>query len=173
MADSNANARGRLYADLHGISIEKSLGYGSDGTVWKTSRTALKVFHSSRIFTVELECYRRLQEAGVTEIYGFAVPQLAAHHDELLALEMSLVNPPYVLDFGKVTLDRRPDYPPATLAYVRAEQQEWWGELYPTIQAICADSNRSESTTPTQNLGTSCPKTGIRTSANERTSIAQ
>ncbi len=137
MADSNLEVRARLYGESQGISIEKSLGYGSDGSVWKTSRrTAVKVFHSSSIYAVELECYRRLQEAQVSEICGFAVPRLAAHSDELLAIEMSLVNPPYVLDFGKVALDRQPDYPPATIAYVRAEQQEWWGELYPTIQAI-------------------------------------
>jgi hypothetical protein len=137
MAASDLEVRARLYAEALGISIEKRLGYGSDGCVWKTSRrTAIKVFESSKIYEVELECYRRLERAGVTEICGFAVPRLASHSDELLVVEMSLVNPPYVLDFGKVTLDRQPDYPPATIAYAREEQKEWWGDLYPTIRSI-------------------------------------
>ena len=105
--------------------------------MWKTSRrTAVKVFQTAKTYAVELECYRRLQAAGITKICGYAIPRLASYDDNLLVIEMSLVNPPYVLDFGKVTLDRQPDYPPATIAYVREEQQEWWGDLYPTIRKI-------------------------------------
>jgi hypothetical protein len=105
--------RAELYAKSKSILIisQPVLGHGSDGTVWRTSRnTALKILIHEKNFQSELECYRRLQLAGVREIDDFAVPYLRGFDESLLAIEMTIVNPPYVLDFGKVYLDKPPPY---------------------------------------------------------------
>lgn len=163
MTNSDLEARARLYADSLGISIEKCLGYGSDGAVWKTNRrTAVKVFHSGKIYAVELECYHRLQEAGITEICGFAVPRLSSFDDKLLIIEMSLVNPPYVLDFGKVWLDRQPYYPPATIAYAVASNRSGGASTFQPCKKSSESSSRSAFSTPTPSRGISCRRTGTR-----------
>lgn len=52
----------------------------------------------------------RLKAANTREICGFAVPFLEGSDAALLAIEMSLVDAPYHLDFGKVYLDNPPSY---------------------------------------------------------------
>ncbi len=91
--------------------MKGKLGYGSDGTVWTTSRkSALKILGRPENYASEVEYYRRLREADTDEICGFAVPRLLECDEELLAIEMSIVQPPYLLDFGKVHLDHPPPY---------------------------------------------------------------
>lgn len=106
-----------------------SLGYGSDGTVWKTSRhTAIKALYDERRFGLELECYLRLKEADIHHIGLFDVPFLEDFERELLVLEISIVQPPYLLDFGKVYLD----FPPTHLydEQLLANAHEEWVERF-------------------------------------------
>ena len=93
------------------------LGFGEDGFVWRSiGMTAVKAFYRSRNYTVELDCYTRLSTwNGVTDLAGFAVPALLGHDDRLMVIEMGLVAPPCVLDFGKAYLDRPGDYPEGVL----------------------------------------------------------
>jgi len=87
------------------------LGHGSDGAVWRTSRNAaLKILEKQKNYDNELECYRRFQRADIVDIGGYSVPRLEDHDDDLRAIEMSIVDPPYLLDFGKVRLDVAPPY---------------------------------------------------------------
>lgn len=44
------------------------------------------------------------------------VPQLIGYNDDLLAIEMTIVSPPFCLDFGGAYLDRPPDYSPEVWA---------------------------------------------------------
>ncbi len=82
-----------------------------DGTIWRTSRhSAVKVFEHEKNFGDELECYQRFQTAGVEAISGFAVPELIGFHRQLQVLEIKIVSPPFLLDFGKVYLDSPPPY---------------------------------------------------------------
>lgn len=105
--------------------------------MWQTSRlTAIKAFHKEKNFELELDCYVRLKVAGLQSVCGFWVPQLIGHDRNLIVIEMSLVKPPYVLDFGKVHLDRQPDFSPEVLRDWREQQQELWGEHFPTVQKI-------------------------------------
>lgn len=79
------------------------LGYGSDGSVWTTSRhTAVKALYFQKNFDHELECYLRLKQANVRSIGLFDIPILEDFDKKLMVLEMSIVQPPYLLDFGKV-----------------------------------------------------------------------
>lgn len=126
-----------MYLESLGAAIVNPLGVGTDGAVWYTTRfTAVKAFHKPRNFELELECYRRLQATELQSICGFWVPQLIGHDASLLVIEMSIVKPPYVLDFGKVYLDRQPDFSTEVLHDWRQQQQELWGDLFPTVQSI-------------------------------------
>jgi hypothetical protein len=101
------------YAHSSDISLigKDMLGYGSDGSVWTSSRrTAIKACYDPKRFGLELECYRRLREANARRIGMFSVPYLEGFDDELLVIEITIVQPPYLLDFGKVYLDRAPTH---------------------------------------------------------------
>ncbi len=112
MSDSDLIVVAGQYAQSRSISLEdQRLGYGSDGVVWKTSRgTALKVHHIEKTYRVELASYRRLRDAKVINICGLSVPELIDSDDSFHAIEMTLVRPPYLLDFGKVYIDQPPPY---------------------------------------------------------------
>lgn len=117
--------------------IRKSLGFGQDGHVFLThSNTAVKVLSRPENFRLELACYERLEENGVNAIGMFAVPKLRDFSEELLAIEMSLVEPPFIVDFGKVRLDKRPDYSDEVMADWRAEYAERWGGDWPKIRSL-------------------------------------
>jgi hypothetical protein len=105
--------RAEQYAQSKGILLrrERPLGYGTDGTVWRTSRpSAVKALEHERNYRNEVRCYQRFAAAGIDELDGFAVPVLVDCDDALLIVEMSLVRPPFLLDFGKVYLDSPPPY---------------------------------------------------------------
>jgi len=48
--------------------------------------------------------YRRLAEHEVNRVGDFQVPELRSFHEGLLALEISVVFPPFLIDFGKSRL---------------------------------------------------------------------
>jgi hypothetical protein len=105
--------RAEEYANCRGIRILRQdfLGHGSDGAVWSTDKqSAVKAVERSQSYAVELESYRRLKRAGITKIGKFNVPILEGCDDRLQIIEMSIVQPPYLLDFGKVYLDTPPQY---------------------------------------------------------------
>lgn len=101
------------YCKLTGSSLipNPALGHGTDGSVWRTSnKTAVKAFYRAKNFQDELECYQRLKIAEITQIRELAVPTLEGSSCDLLVIEMSIVQRPYLLDFGKVYIDRPPPY---------------------------------------------------------------
>lgn len=82
-----------------------------DGTIWRTSRhSVVKTFEREQNYHDERECYRRFQESKVETISGFAVPAFIDDDFDLLVVELSIVRPPFLLDFGKVYLDTPPPY---------------------------------------------------------------
>ena len=53
------------YAKSRGIIAysKERLGYGSDGSVWETSRpSAIKVIQRPEVYRKEVECYKRLKK---------------------------------------------------------------------------------------------------------------
>lgn len=112
------------------------LGYGSDWAVWRTSReTALKILEKAESLRRELERYRRLQARGVRELAGFAIPFLEGSDERWLAIEMTIVEPPYLLDFGKVHLDAAPPYwnDRQIMAEAHAQWKERFGGDWPEV----------------------------------------
>lgn len=87
-------------------SIVDVVGGGKDGSVYKTSRrSAVKLIRDKSVYAKELAAYRILREHRVDAINQFDVPKLMSFHDDLLAIEMSIVNPPFIVDFASAILD--------------------------------------------------------------------
>ena len=86
------------------------LGAGKDGGVWPTDRTtAVKIHERAESYRAERNAYIRFRDVGLTDVNGFAVPELVGHDDDLLAIEMTMVSPPFVVDFASVVLDIDPE----------------------------------------------------------------
>jgi hypothetical protein len=104
VARRNSRLTGRLGFGIHGIV------FVMEGNAYP-GPAALKIHHSEEPYRREKEAYGRLNEAGILEIRAtFRVPQLIACDDDLLALEMTVVKPPFVLDFAGAYLDSAPEF---------------------------------------------------------------
>jgi hypothetical protein len=159
MVDLPSTQRAREYALRKRIVLDfdHPLGAGIDGEVWRSNRnTGVKVVQRQHNYHLELESYQRLGAAGVRELRGFSVPELVDFDDELLVVEMTIVSPPFILDFGKVHFDRRPEFSAETLAEWRESMQE----LMRTIGLKCGFSwpplNATACIILTPSLATSC-----------------
>lgn len=116
---------------------EEPFGYGTDGAIWRTHlETAVKLLLRERNYRVERDCYQRLQLHGVSDVAGFEIPQIIGFDDELFAIEMSIVSPPFILDFGKAYLDRWPQHTPEVMEDWVEAQQELWEDRWPEVQSI-------------------------------------
>ena len=103
----------RQYAALRGIQVDlqNPLGAGTDGSVWPTNRkSAIKALELEKNYRQELRCYQRLFELKIFRLEGLALPRLLDYDDSLLVIEMTIVEPPYLLDFGKAYLDESSPY---------------------------------------------------------------
>lgn len=132
-------SRAKDYADSRGILLigKDMLGYGSDGSVWHSSRrTAIKALYHQKNFDHELECYHRLKIAGVRRIGMFDVPFLEDFDSKLRIIEISIVQPPYLLDFGKVYLDQPPThlYDEQMMVNAREEWHERFGDRWSKVE---------------------------------------
>jgi hypothetical protein len=139
MANSILEERARRYGELAKIEIqfERALGAGTDGAVWKTDRhSAVKAFERQTNYRLEVECYNRLASAGVTEIDSFAVPRLIDASDDLWVIEIEIVTPPFLLDFGKVHLDRPPDFSAEVLAEDEERCREIFEDRWPRVKSL-------------------------------------
>lgn len=120
----------REYARLHSLkfNVKGQLGEGTDGAVWATSNnSAIKVISREKTFDTELRCYLRLMHRRVSEIDGLAVPRLIEYDRNLQIIEMTLVQPPYLLDFGKAYIDEPAPYTPEQLN----EWRQHWRQFFP------------------------------------------
>ena len=134
--------RARRYAAARGIEITGRLGWGIHGSVWKIAGKGrnfawvLKLHRHSAPWRRERDCYRRLQEIGTSTIGGVHLPQLICDDEESLAIEMSVVTRPFLLDFGAAWLDERPDFPHDVWQQAEADAAEKFGEDWPRASGI-------------------------------------
>lgn len=105
--DEELLEKAEAFAQSRGGTIGEPLGFGIHGivVVLKSERegaaTALKIHSSREPCRRERDCYERLRERGVTKLLGFHVPQLLHSDDAQLALEMTIVPPPFRRAAGK------------------------------------------------------------------------
>jgi hypothetical protein len=117
--------RAKQWVQKYGVEIDFNdhAGDGTDGAVWRTANnTAVKVLLDSCKYDTELRCYQRLKERGIDKIFDLQIPVIASHDDELLAIEMDIVEPPFLLDFGKAYIDGSSPYTPEQMA---AAERMW------------------------------------------------
>lgn len=120
---------------------EAKLGHGTDGAVWSTAHgTAVEAFELTTTYAREYDAYQRLAELGLRRLHGNYIPHLLGHDDELHVIDMTIVQAPFLLDFGKAYVDRPPPYwdDPQLVANARAEWAELFGERWPDVAALLA-----------------------------------
>lgn len=150
--DEDIIEKAGTYADRRNRHVTGQLGSGIHGIVFVTEgnvypgASALKLHYSEEPYRRERDAYRRLAEDGVTAIRGLRVPQMIASDDELLALEMTMVKPPFLLDFASAWLDRRPEFSEEVWEDWRRKNEEQFGADWPEVQLIFANLKDSGST---------------------------
>jgi hypothetical protein len=122
------------------MRLEDRLGSGVDGIVFRSDRpSAVKIFGHGDAFRRELACYQRLSEHSVLDIEGHRVPQLLDRDDSLLVIEMTVVQPPFLLDFAGSYLDEGPDFPEEVMAQWHEEKMEQFGAArWERVQLVLA-----------------------------------
>jgi hypothetical protein len=141
--------RARQYADRRGLTLGRELGFGVHGVVVVTEnqpvqgqparrQSAVKAHQRETEYLRERDVYLRLLEGDVTRIRGCEVPQFIDCDDALLVLEMTIVKPPYVLDFGGAYLDQPVEFSEEVMADWRAEKIEQFEERWPEVERILA-----------------------------------
>jgi hypothetical protein len=129
--------RAQRYARSIGRKLEQPLGFGKDGIVYATDlRTAIKVFGRAEVFARERNCYFRLIERDVLDVLGHGVPQLLHVSDEYFALEMTTVEPPFLLDFASAYLDEPPDFSREVIVDWYEQKAEEFGANWPKVRRI-------------------------------------
>jgi len=134
----------RTFVARHGLRLCEPLGSGIHGSVHlvqdnlNRGATALKLHHSREFYDRELAVYLRLKEAKVSELLGFAVPQLIRADDELLGFEMTVVEKPYLLDFAGAYLDTAPEFSEEVWTEWAADKREKFGSRWPEVQEVIA-----------------------------------
>lgn len=104
-------------------SLLKDLGSGAEGFVFPSKdATAIKVFTHRMRFEKELAAYSRLAELDIIEVLGFSIPKLISYDARLLVIEMTIVQPPFLLDFAQATIDE-------PFEFEAGQEQEWWSEV--------------------------------------------
>ena len=81
----------------------------------------------------------RLQDLEIDEVNGHAVPILIGYDDDLLAIEMTTVSPPFVLDFGGAYLDRPPDYSDEVWQDWREMKSDAFEDNWPAVEEILGE----------------------------------
>ena len=130
------------YCSEKRLFVESCLGVGTQGSVFTvsnstgTTRHAVK-FHDREVaYLRERDVYQRVSELEVIYVCGHRIPILIAYDDDRLAIEMTIVSPPFCLDFGGAYLDRRPDYYPEVWADWREQKSEAFEANWPAVVRI-------------------------------------
>jgi hypothetical protein len=140
--------KARLFAARRQLDLTETLGSGKDGIVLvakhknKPADVAIKILRLEEPYGREKRAYQRLGMATVTTVLGFNVPELIDFDDGLLALEMTIVRRPFVLDFASAYLDRRPEFPEDAWTMWEEEKREQFEGRWPAVQEILAAFER-------------------------------
>ena len=83
------------------------LGFGVSGVVFLSpgGTTAIKIHQRLRSFQVELQAYEIITKHGLFDICGLSIPRLLHYDTKMRIIEMTVVEPPYLLDFAGVTFE--------------------------------------------------------------------
>jgi hypothetical protein len=120
----------KLYAKLYNVEFTARLGEGKDGQVFQTATmSAVKFLHEVHYYNREIRAYRLLKELQITRIAGFKVPELVRDDDTIWAIEMTIVRPPFILDFVSAHTDEEIEWMGFTEDVV-SEREAFWQERF-------------------------------------------
>jgi hypothetical protein len=134
--------RANEFAIRHGLSLANELGAGVHGIVFLAknqdgiARSAVKVHYREEAYQRERDIYIHLRDLGIWHVRGCAVPQLIRFDDAALAIEMTVVSRPFVLDFAGAYLHTPPTFSEEVMAEWRVEKQEQFGQRWSEVEAI-------------------------------------
>ncbi len=110
------------------------LGWGAEGVVFPTPwATAIKIFTYREKYANELSVYQRFHDRAVETVRGFNVPQLINCNDRLMVIEMTIVQPPYLLDFSQATVDEPRDFTEEVMEDWMLRSEEAFGDRWPEV----------------------------------------
>jgi hypothetical protein len=122
----------QAYELQHGCRLLGPLGpgVGQDGFVQRSDRlSAVKFFDRIGRFDREVEVYRVLQSKGIVLIAGHNIPELLEVDASLVAIEITIVERPFLLDFaGAKHPSEVPDF-----------EQHVWDEHYESLREMFGD----------------------------------
>jgi hypothetical protein len=122
---------------LRETELTDCLGFGIDGVVYATTApSAVKSFRREDGYVRERNCYIRLKDHEVLSVCGHAVPQLINHDDTRLIIEMTMVKPPFLLDFASAWLDRAPDFSVEAIELWNEEKAEMFGARWHEVRDL-------------------------------------
>jgi hypothetical protein len=135
-----------LYCRLYGAEFVAKLGEGKDGSVFQTTRaTAVKFLFSQDYYNREVRAYRILADLEIENIAGHQCPIFRRSDDTLLAIEMSVVRPPFIVDFVSAYTDEEIQW----LGFdddVISERELFWqerfGDRWPQVANIRDEFHR-------------------------------
>lgn len=134
--------KAQAYARCQQIQLGPSLGFGTHGNVFvavrnlEPTKSAVKVHNDEIPYRRECRVYERLLENGIVKIDDFHVPQLLMTDDALLVIEMTIVEPPFLLDFGGAYLDGAPEFGEEVWAEWQERKQEEFGSNWPKVEDV-------------------------------------
>ena len=115
-------------------------GAGQDGFVLRSNRfTAVKFFDRLDRFDRELEVYQVLKAKGIRRVAGHNVPVLREWDEGLRAMEMSIAERPFLLDFAGAKLPHEvPDFEQHVLdehlERMREMFEDRWGDALHVVE---------------------------------------
>lgn len=129
--------RAKRYAKSRNLTIEKDFGFGCDGFVLATNRsTAIKAFRYPQLYRYELEIYEYLQQHEITKIHDFHIPELVSSDPGLCVIEMTIVSPPFILDFVSARIEGDFEYDDEWIAQRQDEFEDDWPTVRMAILAL-------------------------------------
>lgn len=131
--------RALAYARQLDIRLEDRLGFGKDGIVWSTEKpSVVKVFEKDYRWQRELDVYRRLESLNMRSIRGHQIPVFLGADKEYLAIHMTLVRRPFLLDFATAQLDAPLEFPPEVLEEWERDKAEQFGANWTEAKSVLA-----------------------------------
>lgn len=130
------------YAESRQVELGDNLGFGVDGSVWllhsksRYDAWAVKLFRAAKPYRRERDCYLRLAEKQVESVRGFAIPAYLHHDDVWLAVEMTIVRAPYLLDFASALLDEPFDFHEETWEAWEMDRMEKFEDRWPEVLKV-------------------------------------
>ncbi len=141
--DDDILAKIREYAArTRRVIIDENVGSGIHGSVVllesdvQPGFTVLKMHFEEGSYLRERDVYLHLRDQEWHSVCGCDIPYLIACDDAELTLELSAVEPPYVLDFGQSYLYWRPEFSDDVWEATYEKWREVFGDDWGKASAI-------------------------------------